>query len=262
MKINKIQFIIAGWHMNQPSLIDGLYELEQSNESVDVFWACHREPTEEIKNKFKHQLFYNGAEECGAYQQALDYLKLEDDVLIFFLHDDIIVKDWSFINVCIDRLNQGYRIIGNGMDYSDRFDPFKVTTLGITEQFDGAQFKDYVKDDCQHMFDSVLDILKVRPSFIAMMSQDVNLMGGFEPRIEAYVPPLVTKDEWCDKDEPHYRGTKGLGSFGNLFPALTCYKMNKVIGANTITYLSNSYVDSEYLYECQRGHITETHPIK
>lgn len=257
----KIQFIIAGWHMNQPSLIDGLHELEQNNDTIDVFWACHREPTDEIKSKFKYQLFFNGAEECGAYQQALDYLNLEDNVVIFFLHDDIIVKDWSFINICIDRLNSGYRVVGNGMDYPDNFNPFKTTTLGITEEFDGAQYKDYVKPECQSLFDTHVTILKVRPSFIAIMSQDIKAIGGFEPRIEAYVPPLTKKDEWCEVDQPHYRGTGGIGSFGNLFPALTCYKMNKIFGTNAFTYLSNTYVDSEYLYECQRGDISEIHPM-
>jgi hypothetical protein len=261
MKVDRIQFIIAGWHMNQDSLIDGLEFLEKSNETIDVFWACHREPTEQIKNTFKHKVFFNGAEECGAYEQALEYLNLPDNVLVFFMHDDIVVKDWSFIDKCAGRLISGFKIVGNGIDYPDNFDPFAITKLGITEQFDGAQFKDYVKPEYQHMFDNVMHILKVRPSFIAMMSQDVKAMGGFEPRIEAYVPPLTTKDEWCDKDQPHYRGTKGLGSFGNLFPALTCYKMNKVFGSDRITYLSNSYVDSEYLYECQRGNITETHPM-
>jgi hypothetical protein len=112
------------------------------------------------------------------------------------------------------------------------------------------------------MFDSTRHILKVRPSFISMMSADVTAMGGFEPRIEAYVPPLTVKDEWNPDGQPHYRGTKGLGSFGNLFPALTCYKMNVVFGSDKITYLSNSYVDSKYLYECQRGSITEQHPMK
>ena len=247
--------------MNQPTLINGLHELEQSNDSINVFWSCHREPTEEIKSKFTHKVFYNGAEECGAYEQALEYLNLEDNTLIFFMHDDIVIKDWQFINLCIEKLHSGYKVVGNGMDYPDTFNPFTTTKLGITEQFDNSMFKDYVKPEYQYMFDEIMYILKVRPSFIAIMSQDIKAIGGFEPRLEAYVPPLVTKDEWCDTDQPHYRGTKGLGSFGNLFPALTCYKMNKIFGTNCITYLSNTYVDSEYLYECQRGNITDVHPM-
>ena len=46
-----------------------------------------------------------------------------------------------------------------------------------------------------------------------------------------------------------------LGSYGNLFPALVCYKMNKVLGSHSITYLSNRYLDSDYIYEMGRGEI-------
>ena len=63
----KIQFIVTGWHFNQSSLIDGLYELEKDNDIVEVFWSCHKEPPKEIKDKFKWKLFFNGGEECGAY---------------------------------------------------------------------------------------------------------------------------------------------------------------------------------------------------
>lgn len=258
-----INFIIAGWHFNQDSLINGLHQLEQTNDNINVFWACHREPTDEIKSKFKHEVFFNGGEECGAYDQALEHLSstFKDDDVMFFLHDDIIVKDWEFINICLDRLNSGYKVIGNGMDYPDNFDPFKVPKLGITEEFDGKPCKDYVKPENQYLFDKMMSILKVRPSFICMKYSDVKLMGGFEPRKEAYIPPIVGVDEWSPEGGPHYRGSKGLSSFGNIFPALVCYKMNKVFKHSEFSFLSQTYVDSEYLYECQRGGVTEVHPM-
>ncbi len=257
----KIQFILAGWHFDQIPTYDGLKELSNNNESINVFWSCHREPTDYIKNNFNYKVFFNGGEECGAYDQAIDYLNLDDNTVCFFLHDDLIVKNWEFIYMCIDRLNKGYKVVGNGRDYNDNFDPFKTTKIGIKEKFDGATFRDYVKEENQYLFDSVLPIVKVRPSFICMKYSDVKSIGGFEPSKEAYTPPLTTADEWCPTDEPHYRGTKGIGSFGNLFPALVCYKMNKVLGTQNITWLSNSYVDSEFIYECQRGNITDVHPM-
>jgi hypothetical protein len=91
-----------------------------------------------------------------------------------------------------------------------------------------------------------------------MKFKDVLAIGEFEPRKEAYVPPLFEADEWVDSPQPHYRGSKGLSSYGNIFPGLNLYKMNKVLGANTFSWLSDTYVDSEYLYECQRGTITNT----
>lgn len=257
-----IQFIITGWHYNQQDTLETLKQLNDMNEDVNVFFSCHREPPEYIKDNFDYQVFYNGGEECGAYDQAIDYLDLKDDTICFFLHDDLIIKDLEFINVCMNLLVQGYKVVGNGRDYGDNFDPFKKTEIGIKKEFDGATFKDYVKDENQYMFDSVLPIAKVRPSFICMTYGSVKEMGGFEPRQEAYIPPLTKKDEWCPNDEPHYRGTKGLGSYGNLFPALVCYKMNKVFGHQSITWLSDTYVDSEYIYECQRGGISKMHPMR
>ena len=257
----KIQFILTGWHYNQIDTYKNFKELIDSNDLINVFWSCHNEPIDYIKENFEYKVFFNGAEECGAYDQAIEYLDLDDDTVCFFLHDDLIVKDWEFINICLDRLSKGYKVIGNGRDYSDNFDPFRKTELGITEEFDNAEFRDYVKIENRHMFDRQLPMVKVRPSFICIKYADVKAIGGFEPTKEAYVPPLTTADEWCPNDEPHYRGTKGLGSFGNLFPALVCYKMNKVFGHEKITWLSNTYVDSEYIYECQRGDITEQHPM-
>jgi len=258
----KIQFIVKGWHYNQSDTIKALFDLKDMNDEIDVFWSCHRKPPTSISEYFDYEVFFNGGEECGAFDQAIDHLDLEDDTVCFFLHDDLIIKDFQFIEICVEALDVGYKVIGNGRDYGDNFDPFKKTEIGITEELDGAYFKDYVKEENQHMFDKQRQIAKVRPSFICMTYGSVKEMGGFEPKQEAYVPPLTKKDEWCPTNEPHYRGTKGLGSFGNLFPALVCYKMNVVFGIDKITYLSDTYVDSKYVYECQRGEVSEMHPMR
>ena len=74
----KIQFIVVGWHYNQSEFYESLSEVEQTNESVDVFWTCHKEPPQEIKDSFDWKLFDNLGEEFIAYQQAVDYLDLDD----------------------------------------------------------------------------------------------------------------------------------------------------------------------------------------
>ena len=259
----KIQFIIVGWHFAHKEWNENLKELNDANDNINVFWSCHQEPTDYIKENFDHKVFFNAAEECGAYQQAIDYLDLEDDTVCFFIHDDMIVKDWGFIQICINYLEQGYKVIGNGRDYNDNIDPMKVCNkgIGISEEFDGATLKDYVKPENKHLFDRPLNIVKVRHSFMCIKYKDVKAIGGFEPCKEAYIPPLFKKDEWCENDEPHYRGSKGLSSFGNIFPALNCYKMNKVFGHQKIAWLSQTYVDSKYLYECQRGGMSDKHPM-
>jgi len=256
----KIQFIITGWHYNQPEYYDGLHELEKDNDNIKVFWSCHKEPPKQIKDKFKWKLFFNGGEESGCYDQALNYLNLDDETICFFMHDDLIIKKWDFVPLCLRYMNN-YKIIGNCRDYSDVLDPFEVTDIGISEEFDGKTFKDYVKPENQHLFTEKMSIMRVRLSFMCTKYKYIKEIGGFEPREEAYVPPLTVKDEWSDTGQSHYRGGAGLSSFGNIFPALVMYKINKVLGSNSIAYLSDRYLDSDYIYELGRGEIDPNNPI-
>ena len=81
--MNKIQFIVVGWHYNQLELIEGLKELNDSNNDINVFWSCHKEPTEYVKNNFDYKLFPNLGEEFIAFQQAIEYLNIDDDTICF-----------------------------------------------------------------------------------------------------------------------------------------------------------------------------------
>jgi len=254
----KIQFIVCGWHMNRKGLIDGLYDLkEQNKDIIDVFWSCHREPTDEIKDKFDHKLFFNGGEEYGAYQQAIEYLNLSDDTVCFFLHDDLVLKSFDFITLCIDSLKK-YKVIGNCMNYGENsYDPNKVIDIGIKKEFDNKTRLDYVMDENKHFFSrGAIPLRTVRPSFISMKYISVKEIGGFEPRVDAYDYPRKNKEGTYV-----YRGNKGMSSWGNEFPQLNNYKFNVVFGQDKIGYLSNTYLDSEYIYECARGNVVSDHPI-
>ena len=254
----KIQFIICGWHMNRSSLIDGLYELQKENpNNVNVFWSCHKEPTDEIKYKFDYKHFFNGGEEYGAYQQAIEHLNIDDETVCFFLHDDLVLKSFEFIPICFDMLSK-YKVIGNCMNYSmASYDPNKVIEVGIKKEFDNKKRIDYVKPDNQHFYNKGdIPLATVRPSFVCMLYKDVKQIGGFEPRIEAYDHPIKNKEGTYV-----YRGNKGMSSWGNEFPALNNYKFNVVFGPEKIGYLSNTYLDSKYIYECARGNVVSDHPI-
>ena len=41
--------------VDQDSLIDGLNDIQQRDD-VDVFWSCHREPTDKIKENYINKL--------------------------------------------------------------------------------------------------------------------------------------------------------------------------------------------------------------
>ena len=85
----KIQFIICGWWYDEfdgrkgvTDFIDGLIELQNRNEFVDVFWSCHKEPTKLVKDNFKYKVFENIGLEWGAYNKAFNYLDLDDDTIV------------------------------------------------------------------------------------------------------------------------------------------------------------------------------------
>jgi len=229
----KIQFIIVGWHFEAfPEFIDGLIALQQDNSDViDIFWSCHKEPSERIKENFKYKVFPNLGLEDGAYQQALDYLTLEDDAILFLMHDDIIVKDWSFINICLSWLQQGASFIGNGMNYPAIFDPEEVVR--------GKKAIEWVKDDAKHLFNSKDNVLTIRESFMCTLKKNFNKIFDFEVIWEEPIPDA--------------EGKVHIGGIGNLQQTMLGYKICKVFGSNTIMYLSNTYQDSIYLYECARG---------
>ena len=123
-----IQFIIVGWHFDAyPELIEGLISLQNNNsDTIKVFWSCHQEPCNTVKENFEYKVFPNLGLEDGAYQQALDYLDIADDTILFLMHDDLVVKDWEFINLCIERLQQGFAFIGNGINYPEYTAPTKI----------------------------------------------------------------------------------------------------------------------------------------
>jgi len=52
----KIWFIVCGWYYNKiDEFYNPLKQLELENESINVFWSCHREPTDYVKKNFKYK---------------------------------------------------------------------------------------------------------------------------------------------------------------------------------------------------------------
>ncbi len=259
--MNKIQFIVVGWHYNQLELIEGLKELNTNNEEIDVFWSCHNDPTDYIKENFNYKVFPNLGEEFIAYQQAIEYLNIDDDTTCFFIHDDIIIKDWGFVETCLNKLQQGYKFLGNCTNYPlPEFDPTKVhhDGIGITEDFDDKIIADYALDKTKHWFDMKLaPVMVVRGSFICCKYSDLNFIHGFEPRKEAWI--ALT---WDEEQQTHsYRGGVGQSRFGNLFMFMFSYKINRVFGSQSISYLSDRYLDSDYIYEMARAKIDVNNPM-
>ena len=191
----KIQFVVVGWYYNQDSLQNGLKELSEKNDNINVFYSCHKEPTQFVKDNFKWQLFDNIGDEYGAYQQALDHLEIDNDTYYFFMNDDIVVKDWIFIQKCIEKLTHGFKIVGNGFDcFFKAYNPLVNIPIGITKEFDNKQSIDYVKEENKHFFTGPIEMNMARGSFLSIHSSTLKDIGGFEPRKEAWVPIHVNEN--------------------------------------------------------------------
>jgi len=246
----EIQWIVTGWHYNQDTLIDGLIQLHKLD-NVNVFYSCHKEPPKNIKDNLSWKLFPNLGMGDGGFQQGIDYLELKDDTVCFFLQDDLIVKNWDFVNQCIEKLNKGYKFIGNCTNYPVVLDPDK-----FFEKYN-KKFRDFAKEKNRSLYSSPLFCKTIRGSFICSMYKYVKQVGGFEPIF--HLPEIITP---VVNEEGRYKtvGEKGIGAIGNLILDLFSYKINRVFSNDAVTYLSNKYLDSEFIYECARGNIDPNNP--
>ena len=65
----KLQFIIVGWHFEAfPEFVSELIELQANNkDAIDIFWSCHKESSQRIKDYFNYKDFPKLGLEDGAY---------------------------------------------------------------------------------------------------------------------------------------------------------------------------------------------------
>jgi len=245
----KIQFIVCGWwydewdgKKNQTEFIDALYELKEENKDLDVMWTCHKKPPKIITEKFDYKEYENIGLEWGAYDKVLNDMDLDDDTFLFFIQDDMVIHDWSFINVCITHFHQypTTKIIGNGWNYPWEIDPLEEARLSYWLKTNDT-WKDYAKPENQHLFKEKLNCWSMRGSFFASKMGYIREVGGFD-----YVNyPLITMPDGNDSRDPN----------GNTSEYLNGYKFTKVFGQRGMKYLSDQYRFSKYMTECGAGQV-------
>ena len=243
----KIQFIVCGWwydewdgKKNQTEFIDALYELKEENENLDVMWTCHKKPPQIIKDKFDYKEYENIGLEWGAYDKVLNDMDLDDDTNLFFIQDDMIIHDWSFINLCVDHFNSNTstKVIGNGWNYPWDINPLEEARLSYWLK-NGYTWKDYAKEENQHLYEEPLQCWSMRGSFFASKMGYIREIGGFD-----YVNfPLIKMPDGSDSRDPN----------GNTSEYLNGYKFTKVFGQQGMKYLSDQYRFSKYMTECGAG---------
>lgn len=248
----RIQFIICGWWFDEfdgrtgiTDFIDQLAYINQTNDNIDVFWACHKEPTQLVKDNFKWKLYENVGLEWGAYDKAFKDLDIADDTFVFCMQDDIVIKDWQFVNACIAELaSDKIKIVGNGFNYPFVLEPQSEARLSYWLKTND-KWIDYVKPENRDLFQEPINCLSIRGSFLATRYKHIKQIRGFE-----YVnKPL---QEGVKED-----GTRFLliDPFGNTSLYMNAYKFTKYFGQNGFKWLSNVYRKSEWIVECGRGNI-------
>ena len=248
----KKQVIVCGWYFdefdnkdNQTDYIEGLIELNKRDD-VDVFYACHKDPPEIVESNFRYERYDNIGLEWGAYDKAWHTLKdeLEPNTHLLFIQDDIVVNDWSFVDVVSAALSQGAAVVGNGPAYPWEFDPNEEARLSYWLKTNDT-WVDYVKPENKNMYDRQQVTFGVRGSFVSLKWHDMERINGFD-----YI------------NKPLQTGIKNgkefllIDPFGNTSMYLNGYKFGRVLGNENIKYLGDHYRKSRWMIECGRGLVT------
>ena len=246
----KKQVIVCGWYFDkfdgkedQTEYIEGLIKLNK-REDVDVFYACHNDPPEIIESNFRYERYENIGLEWGAYDKAWNSLKeeLDSDTHLLFIQDDILVNDWTFVDIVSAALSQGAAVVGNGPAYPWNFDPLTEARLSYWLKTNDT-WVDYVKEENKHIDDKQHVTFGVRGSFVSLKYNDMVAINGFD-----YINKPM---EMGIKED----GTKFMliDPFGNTSMYLNGYKFGRVLGNDKIKYLGDHYRKSKWMIECGRG---------
>ena len=247
--MDKIQFIVCGWWYDefdkktgQTDFIKSLQYLNKENDNIDVFWTCHKKPPKIITENFEYQEYENIGLEWGAYHKAFTDLNLDNGTFNYYIQDDMIIHDWSFINVCMNHFknNPKARVIGNGWNYPWEIDPLEEARLSYWLKTKD-RWVDYARPENQHIYEEKLVCWSMRGSFLTSKPEYIKEVGSFD-----YVnQPLITMPDGNDSRDPH----------GNTSEYLNGYKFTKVFGYEGMKYLSNQYRFSKYMIECGAGNV-------
>ncbi len=222
--MRKAAVCVAGWHFPEA------FHAELARiPDVTVFIVSHR-PTAEIPQHVRDTVTAerllprtNAGYDWGCYQQFLEtgYWKSFD--YLFFMHDDMEIRDRGFVEAAIDQLHRGHSVIGNGLN-AEKTD-WPRTHLG------SYAHSTWVPPslDFQHQ--------TVRGSFFATTHEVISRAKRFE----------VFWDRFRLSDQ-----------FGNWSLRATCGKLQHLFGEETFGFLSDQYRHSEFLIEGQRGEIDVT----
>ena len=242
-----IQFIVIGWHYDPIDFYKGLNELKNLNpDEIKVHWVCRKEPPQFIKDNFSWKMYDNVGLEWKGYTDGFYDLEIDDETVVMFTHDDNQVKNWEFVNIVANNLNnERFKVMGNGVNPGFVLDPNAIISPGNTEEpFPyGSKYtwreialnKEFFNDD------QVLPCSNFRASFVSMKAKTFREMKGLEWIKDPYDGAMK------------FPNGKPDNRWANMCCNLNGYKITKLYGNRSIGFLSNTYKTSPWMDEWERG---------
>jgi hypothetical protein len=218
--MNTTAFCITGWHFPL-EFYQALAEISE----VDIYVISHKKRSDvpEFLTSLiaEDQILYysNIGYDWGCYQQFISSGIWQQYQTLFFMHDDIKIHDFGFVEEA-KRLLKTHAVIGNGwsmggVSFSDvRGHPYAYAHSGWKPD----------SFDFQHR--------TVRGSFFATSTEVIRNLGAFE----VYWDPF-----------------KIFIGFGNWSTKATCGKLEGRFGPDCFGYLSDTFGQSKYITEFVRG---------
>lgn len=218
--MNSTVFCITGWHFPEE-----FYRKISTLSDVDVYVVSHK-PKENIP-EYILDLFStdqilirsNIGYDWGCYQQFIASGLWRNYEIICFMHDDIKIHDFGFIDR-VGSLLKSHYVIGNGRGEGG------VSSTGLRTHPYAYSHSSWKPEsyDFQHG--------TVRGSFFATNRQTLEKFKS----LEVYWDPF-----------------KLFIGFGNWSTKATCGKMEDTFGSECFGYLSDTFGKSEFITEFVRG---------
>jgi hypothetical protein len=214
----KTAIIVVGWHYN----LSVYQEIAKIRGVTSLYVSSHKKKVEAFKKMvekagFKISEFENKGFDWGAYQQWLDLGLWKQFDYVFFMHDDILVKNYELVNECLKIFKtKDINIIGNSKN-ANGYNDWGETHSAYYNHSDWKPSLGF-----KH--------LTVRGSFFGVKKSVLEAING--------------------KFEINWKA-ENLRS-GNTSLVATCGKIAELAG-NKFHYLSETYLESPYLMELERG---------
>jgi hypothetical protein len=218
---------IVGWHFTPD-----VYQKLAAVSGLKLFVLSHKSggETPAWLNKLvgTENIFYrpNLGYDWGAYQQFIESGVYRDFSHLFFLHDDVQIKDVRFIEACEALLAQGHKIVGNGKN-SDCCNWFKMMAPAVYAHSNWLPA------------DAFFCHKTVRGSFWATTREVIDRIAPLE----------IFWDRFHLAD-----------GFGNHSLIATCGKAEWLFGEKCFAFLGETYLESRFITEAVRGGLPAAPP--